>query len=238
MISDLPSRFGRGAGGEEKTRGMPAPGRRPGDSQHPWIILPLRGEAAGKSRLAAVLDPIERMRLNRKLLRRTLDAIAAWQGSLSRCIVVSPCARTLAAAHTRGAAVLREPLPRRGLNRAAALGVRSAKRQGARRVLILPGDLVLLDPAALGAMARAATLDTRAAIAPDRAGSGTNALLFPAGARFRLAFGPDSFARHMDALRAHGYAVSVRTERGLRFDLDTPQDLAAMAAATCRESFH
>ncbi|MGH8663161.1 MAG: hypothetical protein ACREUX_02730, partial [Burkholderiales bacterium] len=37
-----------------------------------WVILPVRGEAAGKSRLAAVLDPIERMRLNRKLLRRTL----------------------------------------------------------------------------------------------------------------------------------------------------------------------
>ncbi len=222
----------------EKNRCMRTPGRRPGGSHVPWIVLPVRGEAAGKSRLAAVLDPIERMRLNRKLLRRTLDVIEAWQGSLACCVVVSPCTRTLAAARTRGAVALREPLPGRGLNRAAALGARRAQRQGARRVLILPGDLVLLDAAALCAMARAASLGTRAAIAPDRAGSGTNALLFPAGARFEFGFGPDSFARHMAALRAHGYAVSVRPEHGLRFDLDTPQDLAAIAEATRRDRFH
>ncbi|MGH8666144.1 MAG: 2-phospho-L-lactate guanylyltransferase [Burkholderiales bacterium] len=191
-----------------------------------WIILPVRGEAAGKSRLAAVLDPIERMRLNRKLLRRTLDAIEHWQGSLAHCIVVSPCARTLAAARARGAVALRESLPRRGLNRAVLLGTKLASRRGAGRVLILPGDLVLLGPAALRAMARAASLGARAAIAPDRAGSGTNALLLPAGTRFGFAFGTDSFARHVEALRAHGYVVSVRTDQALCFDLDTPRDLA------------
>ena len=200
----------------------------------PWIILPVRGEAAGKSRLAGVLDPVERMRLNRSLLRRTLDAIEAWQGSLAHCIVVSPCARTRAAARARGAVALREPMPRRGLNRAASLGTQLALRRGARRVLILPGDLALLDPAGLSAFARAASLGARAAIAPDHAGSGTNALLFPAGARLHFAFGADSFARHVEALRAHGYGVSVRTDQGLSFDLDTPQDLAIMHAAQRR----
>jgi 2-phospho-L-lactate guanylyltransferase len=201
------------------------------DARHVhWIILPVRGEAAGKSRLAAVLDPVERMRLNRRLLRRTLNAIEVWQGGLAHCIVVSPCSRTLAAARACGAVALREPLPRRGLNRAASLGTKLALRRGARRVLILPGDLALLEPAALSDLARNAAAGARAAIAPDLAGNGTNALLLPAGARLRFAFGADSFARHVDALRAHGYAVSVCTDRKLCFDLDTPRDLAAMHA--------
>lgn len=216
---------------------MRTPGTSPSGRHAPWIILPVRGEAAGKSRLAAVLDPIERMRLNRKLLRRTLDAIEHWQGSLAHCIVVSPCARTAASALARGAVVLSEPLPRRGLNRAAALGVKLAARRGALRVLILPGDLALLRVASLNGMARAAGAGARAAIAPDRAGSGTNALLIPAGARFRFAFGADSFARHVAALRARGYAVTVRTDQGLCFDLDTPQDLAAVAGAGLWQSF-
>jgi 2-phospho-L-lactate guanylyltransferase len=192
----------------------------------PWIVLPVRGESTGKSRLASVLDPIERMRLNRKLLRRTLDVIEAWQGSLRQCLLVSPCARTQAVAQARGASVLEEPMPGRGLNRAVALGVRRAKRLGARRVLILPGDLVLLDAAALRALARHAGWGARAAIARDRAGSGTNALLLPADAHFRFAFGPDSFERHRRSMRLRGWDVAVCDEPRLCFDLDTAADLA------------
>ncbi|MCC7080556.1 MAG: 2-phospho-L-lactate guanylyltransferase [Burkholderiales bacterium] len=207
---------------------MRTPEGRRGSGRHAlWIILAVRGEAAGKSRLAAVLDPSERMRLNRELLRRTLGVIEAWQGSLAHCIVVSPCARARAAAHARGAIALAEPTPRRGLNCAVALGVRRARRQGARRVLILPADLVRLGPGALRAMARNARFGARAAIAPDRGGSGTNALLLATGVRFGFAFGADSFVRHVEALRAHGYAVTVHIDPRLGFDLDTPQDLAA-----------
>jgi 2-phospho-L-lactate guanylyltransferase len=209
---------------------MHLPRARSRDRRAPWIVLPVRGEAAGKSRLAAVLDPVERRRLNRSLLCRTLAAIEAWRNSLAHCIVVSPCARSLAAARSLGAIALREPLPRRGLNRAAGLGTKLALRRGAHRVLILPGDLALLEPAALSALAHAASVGARAAIASDGAGDGTNALLFPAGARFEFAFGADSFARHLGALRAHGYAVTVSADRSLCFDLDTPRDLAAMHA--------
>lgn len=208
--------------------------RRPFD---PWVVVPVRGEAAGKSRLAPALDRGARMRLNRQLLGATLEAIEQWQGTLARCILVSACARTRAGALARGALVLREPMPRRGLNYAAAIGLRWARRQGARRVLILPVDLVLLRPASLHAIARAAGSGARAAIAPDCAGSGTNALLLPAGARFHFAFGADSFARHVETLRAHGYTVAVRTDPGLCFDLDTPQQLTAIAGAGRRRTF-
>ena len=63
-----------------------------------WTLLPVHGIAAGKSRLAAVLDAPARAALNHHLLTHTLEMIAAWQGDLAQCLVVSPCAEALACA--------------------------------------------------------------------------------------------------------------------------------------------
>lgn len=194
-----------------------------------WVVLPVRGEATGKSRLAAALDPVARRRLNRALLAHTLAVIEAWQGGLARCIVVSACARSLRVARTRGAIALREPAPRRGLNRAAALGVKLARRRGARRVLILPGDLPRLSRWALRRLENAAR-DARAVIVADRRGSGTNALLVPAAGHFAFAYGPGSFAAHLDRLRRRGWRPVAWRDAALGFDLDTPADLEALTA--------
>ena len=59
-----------------------------------WVVVPVRGILAGKSRLGSVLDGDQRAALNRRLLATTLDAVARWQGGLDRCIVVSPCGET------------------------------------------------------------------------------------------------------------------------------------------------
>jgi 2-phospho-L-lactate guanylyltransferase len=189
-----------------------------------WTVLPIRGESAGKTRLAPALDRAGRMRINRRLLRGTLDAIESWQGTLAQCVVVSACKRTLATARARGAVVLQEPMPRRGLNRAVALGVRVAARRGARRVLVLPGDLARISASALRRLACVAR-SARAVIAPDRGGTGTNALAVPAAARIRFAYGAGSFARHLEGMRRRGWNVVVCDHPRLRFDLDTPQDL-------------
>jgi 2-phospho-L-lactate guanylyltransferase len=99
-------------------------------------------------------------------------------------------------------------------------------------VFILPGDLVRLSGTALRRM-ETRTRGAQAAIAPDRAGSGTNALMLPAASRFRFAYGAASFARHVDSMGMHGWKVAVLDDAQLRFDLDTPQDLDAWASA-CR----
>jgi len=199
-----------------------------------YIVVPVRGERSGKSRLRSVLDPVQRARLNRTLLDRTLDAIEHWQGTLARCLVVSACARSLLSARGRGAHAIREPLPRRGLSAAAALGARVARRRGARRILILPSDLALLSAASLAALLVHARTGAHAVIAPDRSGSGTNALLLPAAVGMRFEYGPDSFARHSRVLRARGWDVAVCTHPQLEFDLDTPEDLAAVPCAADR----
>ena len=189
-------------------------------------MLPLRGFARGKTRLAGTLDGGARGRLNRQLLRHTLKVLARWMGSLERCIVVSPCARALHYAAQRGAGALAQPRPGSGLNAAVEYALRHVVRAGARRILILPCDLPGLSGAALGALSARSAAEPRVVIAPDRARSGTNALLFNAPARVRLNFGPDSLRLHRDSARERGWSHALCECPALMFDLDTPQDLS------------
>lgn len=189
-----------------------------------YIVVPHRGVTVGKSRLSAVLDDSARDELNRWLLLRTLRVLNTWLGGVQQCMVVSPCASTLALAHQAGAAALDEFTP--GLNAALAQAAAHAARRGARQLLILPCDLPRLDITSLQAMTAMAENGAEAVIAPDRHGTGTNALLVPAVVR-RFAFGEGSFARHMAMTTDHGLCVRTCRRSALAFDLDTAQDLAA-----------
>jgi FO synthase/2-phospho-L-lactate guanylyltransferase len=173
-----------------------------------------------------VLDPAERERLNRRLLASTLDAIEKWRGDLRNCVVVSPCRVTRDMAGERGAAVVDEGGCAAGLNRAAALGAWYARSNGARYVLILPCDLPYLSTAALAAMSHGAEPPQSMAIASDRKGTGTNALLLSADDPFEVRFGEESFARHVVLAAERGWRSVLCRRPELEFDLDTPEDLA------------
>ena len=113
-----------------------------------WTVVPVRGIAKGKSRLAGVLNSGARARLNRQLLERTLTVVDCWSG-LTRCVVVSPCEEALAMATRLGAAGVVETPDAAGLNRAVALGASYASDRGACSILILPCDLPYLTPDSL-----------------------------------------------------------------------------------------
>ncbi len=72
-------------------------------------------------------------------------------------------------------------------------------------------------------------------VVPDRHGTGTNALLLSPPDAIGPAFGPDSCARHADRARRLGHELAVERLDSLALDLDTPDDLAAMAEALERE---
>ena len=140
-----------------------------------WTLLPVHGIATGKSRLAAVLDAPARAALNHHLLTHTLEMIAAWQGDLAQCLVVSPCAEALACAEAAGALTMREAAGG-DLNAALRLGAQALARRGAQRLLVLACDLPRLSAPALDAFTAQATRAEQIVLAADRAGSGTNAL--------------------------------------------------------------
>jgi 2-phospho-L-lactate guanylyltransferase len=62
-------------------------------------------------------------------------------------------------------------------------------------------------------------------IAPDRRGTGTNALLVSHCCEFR--FGERSYARHLLLAAERGWTAVVVSRPELAFDLDTPADFAA-----------
>jgi 2-phospho-L-lactate/phosphoenolpyruvate guanylyltransferase len=186
------------------------------------IVLPVRGLAEGKSRLASVLTPAQRVALNRALLVHTLDVLQTWRGDLAQCIVVSGCERVLGIARAAGAFALTEQNAS-GLNAAVTLATAHAARHGARRVLVLPCDLPALTQQALAYFVeRAAAADV--ALAPDLSGSGTNALIIGTAHAFEFQFGPNSFALHSRSAAALGARVWAHRAPQLAFDLDTPDD--------------
>ncbi len=117
-----------------------------------------------------------------------------------------------------------------GQSPAAAAGIRHALAAGATRVLLVPGDTPLVDPAEISSLL-ASTPSPGVTIVPDRHGPGTNALVLDPPAVLAPSFGPGSFERHAAAARAAGAEPRVEHPPGLLLDVDTGDDLATVAAA-------
>jgi 2-phospho-L-lactate guanylyltransferase len=189
-----------------------------GEFAHGAVVVPIRSFARAKERLAARLDVRDRHTLVLELAERVLSAASG------RAIaVVSDDLEVRRVADAHGASVLADPGT---LDGAAAAGCGWAASLGARRVAIVHADLPfvehldrLFDPGAAPV----------AVLVPDQRGDGTPALSIPTGAPFRFAYGPGSFARHVEAAVAAGLQVRIARDPHLGFDLDLPEDLDALA---------
>jgi 2-phospho-L-lactate guanylyltransferase len=69
------------------------------------------------------------------------------------------------------------------------------------------------------------------AIAPDRAGTGTNGLALRPPDAIPFHFGAGSRAAHAAAAEAANVPLTVVERPGLAFDLDTPEDLRGWLAS-------
>jgi len=190
-----------------------------------WTIVPIRGLATGKSRLATVLSPHERVSLNTWLLDVAIDAVVAVDGTAERCIVASAGEDALELARRRGALGLREAVET-GLNNAVGAAREHALTRGAETLLVLAADLPFASGEAL-ARVRAATPVGTVTLVADKSGTGTNGLLLPACAGVSFSFGEDSLARHRDAIIQLGIAVQIWHDSALAFDVDTTSDYLA-----------
>jgi 2-phospho-L-lactate guanylyltransferase len=97
-------------------------------------------------------------------------------------------------------------------------------------MLVLHSDLPLLITANVAQLVDAAEA-TGFAIAPDRHGSGTNAIAIADQRPFTFRFGADSYRLHRRQIISHWRMVPAP---GLAIDIDTPADLAlAVARGFC-----
>ncbi|WNM26912.1 2-phospho-L-lactate guanylyltransferase [Demequina capsici] len=195
----------------------------PGTAQQWRIVIPVRGTAPSKSRLA--LPDEDRERLARAFARDTVHAALESRLAAEVVVVTAEAARTVF--EQMGARVLTESAPA-SLAGAILAGLASCPVAAPRAVLL--GDLPALDGDSLDVTLSAAA-SVPLGVVPDAAGTGTTLLTASAGIAHRPAFGTGSFARHLAA----GYAsLAERAPARIRADVDTIDDLERAVALGLR----
>jgi 2-phospho-L-lactate guanylyltransferase len=192
-------------------------------------VLPIKSLGAAKTRLAGELASGSRQAVAQAMFCDTLSSLRHVPG-LDAIAVVTTDRQAEAAAVGHGVMMLRDE-NEAGHNAAAEIGIRYAVASGFERVLLVPGDTPLLDQAEVAdLLERCERAEVGVAMVPDRHGSGTNGLLIAPPDAFKPAFGPDSLIRHVHQAESAGLRHSVEPLPSLALDVDTPDDLAALAA--------
>jgi 2-phospho-L-lactate/phosphoenolpyruvate guanylyltransferase len=183
-------------------------------------LLPLAALASAKSRLrGASPDEAAHRRLVTAIRDDTAAALQASR-AVTDVVAVSPDPDCLEWATRHGFVALAEADP--GLNAALELAAAYAARTrpGAGMVALV-GDLPGATGPALDAVLAGVGPGQRGFVA-DHDGSGTTLLAAAAGVPLEPWFGVDSARRHRDS-----GAVPLEADPALRWDIDTPADLAA-----------
>lgn len=187
-------------------------------------LVPVRGFAQGKQRLAPTLASRDRHALVRAMLEDVLEALRGARG-IAVSLVVSGDAEVLPVAEAAGAMLLPD-VPDGGLNgslQAASAWVAAAFP--AHALLVVVADLPVLTPALLASTVLASTADVVIVRSVD---GGTNLLLQRPPPAICFAFGRESCARHRQAALTAGRTVAVIEHPVLERDFDTPDDLTAL----------
>lgn len=187
-----------------------------------WVVIPVKPPGEAKSRLSEALDEDQRAALAEAMLAHVFNA-ASHAANVDEVALIGP-SRLGLPAHV--------PLlndPGGGLNRAASSALLQVTQRGASRIVILFADLPRITIAEAEQLAGIAP--GVIAIAPDRHGTGTNALSIPIplARNFAFAFGPGSFAAHCAEAERLGLAFEIIHSPGLAHDVDLPEDLADAA---------
>ena len=158
-----------------------------------------------------------------------LDALAEVDG-LDGVVVVSNDPHVLDLAAAAGAETVVDRFED-GQSAAAEQGLLHPGVAAADRALLVAGDTPGMDPRDVTDLLRTAPAAPSVVVVPDRHGTGTNALLLSPPEVIAPAFGDLSCARHIDLATAAGVPSMVMPVTSLGFDVDTPQDLAALRRA-------
>ena len=194
-----------------------------------WAIVPVKPLRTAKSRLSAVLTKDEREILSQQMLINTLDLLREVK-EIERTLVVSRDTKALSIARKHGARTVTENgAPE--LNNALARATVVAQQYDISGVLVIPADLPLMRMDDVEKLIGRATDPPVVVIAPDRHGSGTNALLSSPPGLIEYDFGIDSFERHVARAKAAGVRLVVCEIPSIGLDVDLPEDLEYLREA-------
>lgn len=184
-------------------------------------ILPVKAFSEAHERLADDLTPAQRSRLAEELFLDMLIKVRRCK-TLDDVLIVTSDPEVVRHARWVGVDVLslaEDP----GHSEAVIRGTRDAVAGDFERVAMLPTDCPLFDPAEFDA--HLGRTPRSALIVPDRARTGTNALILTPPDSFEPAFGGESLIRHTGRARAAGISFALEEIEGLLLDVDTYDDL-------------
>lgn len=187
------------------------------------IVIPVKRLDTAKSRTG--LDAAARADLALDLLRHTVTT-AVRCDRIERVVIVTPDPHVAAAGRALGVVVLEEPIPG-GLDVAARRGIAAVRSLfGVRHAGVLMSDLPELTGDDLSnVVAEYVESGVRLYVA-DQHLTGTTFLLQESSGSARTAFGLGSAGRH----EALGFRPATAPAPGLRFDIDTADDLRRFRA--------
>jgi 2-phospho-L-lactate guanylyltransferase len=188
-------------------------------------VVPMKPFSESKLRLSDVLGAVAREDLSRRLLVRTL-ALLMRVHAVDRCAVVSRDEQVLKTARKHGAWSMYET--GNGLNQALEQAVRVAIANGVQAVLIVPADLPNLVESDVESVIELGRNPPAVVIAPARRDHGTNMLMVNPPGLINFAFGEMSFEKHERLAIRAGARVEIYRSESVAFDLDVPEDVAAM----------
>jgi 2-phospho-L-lactate guanylyltransferase len=192
------------------------------------ILVPVKNLADAKQRLSPILSPEERFVLAQAMCEDVLQALAHWQSRPAVAVVTSDAfARELAARFNFDVVADDNS----GETSAIEMATSVCRERGANSTLVIPADIPLIDGSELQKIVDSAPKGG-AVLVPDAAGRGTNAAWRSPGDLFPLRFGNDSFLPHLAAAKATGLPCVVLELPGIARDVDRPEDLRELAAAS------
>lgn len=187
-----------------------------------WALVPIKSPIWAKTRLAEMLSESERAFLQRAMLEDMLDQLRAAKW-LAGVAIVCPDKGIQALAQARGVKVIGDEPQGGGLNAALTHGAEVLRAGGADLLVMLLGDLPMLDAADIDRAVMHAIHENTTVVVPDQNREGTNALVLWTDRMPQLQFGKNSFRRH-----SRGVAQGPVTELPLAsvaHDIDWPDDL-------------
>jgi 2-phospho-L-lactate guanylyltransferase len=186
-------------------------------------VVPFKGTANAKQRLARVLTPAQRQALALAMLEDVLQTLAAVV-ELSGALVVTTDHAAAALSARFGARVLDDHAGEG--HTGAVTGAVSGLRARGLGLMTVPGDIPLVTPDDIRELLAAHTATTGFTISPARDDLGSNAVLCTPADVVPLRFGDNSFFPHLAAARAHGIEPGIVRLPRIALDIDTPEDLA------------
>ena len=207
------------------------------DQTRIWAVVPVKRFSTAKSRLATVLDAIERAELARLMFEDVLDALALCKEFLAGVIVVTSDEGAVALARSRGAAVVPDA-DDNGFNAAVRLAIRRIDQGSNDGVIVVPSDIPQLSPNDIFKAATAISAPRTLAVVSATEDGGTNLLACRPADAVPLCFGPHSSDQHCRAALLAGVTPHVLTLPELGLDIDRPENLRAFLSIKSKTRTH